>query len=193
MHFWSQVDAMLSPGILRSHIKQKTRRRPGVSVFMCPGEDSLRFRPRTFSFAVAHENFSALLVRPLLRKRCPDSPSSPLLVPQRRSAQRFRVGRLALCAQERTRTSKPLRALPPQGSTSTSFATWAIFFKRRGPLTIAGHPLLFKSVFMQPETLLSFLQLLPLLLPPHLVPVLLQQPQPLVLPALQLRLVFLLL
>ncbi len=28
-------------------------------------------------------------------------------------------------AQERTRTSKPLRALPPQGSASTNFATWA--------------------------------------------------------------------
>ncbi len=29
------------------------------------------------------------------------------------------------CARERTRTSKPLRALPPQGSASTNFATRA--------------------------------------------------------------------
>ena len=28
-------------------------------------------------------------------------------------------------AQERTRTSNPLRGLPPQGSASTNFATWA--------------------------------------------------------------------
>ncbi len=29
------------------------------------------------------------------------------------------------CAQDRTRTCKPLRALPPQGSACTNFATWA--------------------------------------------------------------------
>ena len=39
-------------------------------------------------------------------------------------ARRMRRSR-CFCAQERTRTSMPVRALPPQGSTSTNFATRA--------------------------------------------------------------------
>ncbi len=38
------------------------------------------------------------------------------------------VGKVSSGAQERTRTSKPLRALPPQGSACTNFATWALLF-----------------------------------------------------------------
>lgn len=37
----------------------------------------LRARPRTFSFAVAHENFSVLLARPVVLDRCTSSLSSP--------------------------------------------------------------------------------------------------------------------
>ena len=50
--------------------------------------------------------------------------SSPLLR-KNSKGRKHASGLTVLSAQERTRTSMPLRALPPQGSTSTNFATCA--------------------------------------------------------------------
>ena len=70
-------------------------------------------------------HFASRLARPAALGWYPRSLSSPLLWLQNNSRRTLSRTAPLFCAQERTRTSKPLRALPPQGSTSTNFATWA--------------------------------------------------------------------
>ena len=81
-------------------------------------------RSRTFLLVVTHKNFSTLLVRPFLLKWYPNSPSSLPSEQQTKSPDVFTSG--SLFVVPRGGLEPPcLAALPPQGSKSTSFSTWA--------------------------------------------------------------------
>ncbi len=94
-----------------------------VASRQCLGQALERFRLRNDSVVTDNPCAAAHgFPRPRLAASPAGSASLRLARTQKNRAQaRF----FCLSAQERTRTSMPLRALPPQGSTSTNFATCA--------------------------------------------------------------------
>ena len=89
--------------------------------FLCAGVDRPRAR---YLLVVTYKSLLRFYATPPRRRRA----CGP------HKAEKSAPGRFfCLCAQGETRTPMPKRALPPQGSTSTNFATCALLICQRIP------------------------------------------------------------